>query len=234
LTTNFPGSPATESASISPAAIAKSSQTPAPAPREHILAKVEEVIAARGYADTTTVEIILQAGVSSKTFYKYFPSKEAAFRAALRVNAERVLARTRSASQSAGSWADRVHASLGALIHFVAANPALARMGVIDIQTAGPDAVAEFQRWLRRYADTLAPLPGEQLATLSPRPGVADQIAGGIAQLLYDALHSEPPIPLAPLLPDMLEIAMAPYVGPTQAAAYIAQRISNQTMGAHG
>jgi len=197
--------------------------------RDRILATMESVVADRGYADTTVVEVITRAGISSKTFYKHFSSKEDAFRAALRVQAERVLTQTIQASKQAQDWRERVQLSLQELLRFIAESPTLARMGIVEIQLAGPEAVAEYQRWLRRYADSLAPRPGDRSSATSARAGVSDQIAGGISQLLYEQLSDDESPPLTHLLPALLEIALAPHIGPRQAAAFIADHTAMTT-----
>jgi AcrR family transcriptional regulator len=214
--------------SVAPSAGKPKTSPRSQAQRDRILTALAAVVTQRGYTDTTAVEIILRAGISTKTFYKHFPSKEAAFRALLQLHAAQALAATETASASAHSWPDRVCASLTALLDFLVHNPAIARMGIVDLQTAGPEAVAEFQRWLRRYADSLAPHPREGSSLTTPRTGVSDQIAGGISQLLYDSLTNDEPHQLTQLLPDIVEIALAPYMGPRRAAAFRANHFRNQ------
>lgn len=193
--------------------------------RERILIAVLDVVGDRGYIDATAVEIILRAEVSSKTFYKYFPSKEAAFRALLQSRAEHVLAACEAASQTATSWPTRVQASVRELLEFLSGNPTIARLGVVELQTAGAEAIAEFQRWLRRYADSLAPRPSEGASLTPPRIRVSDQIAGAISQLLYDTLSGTQPGNPLDLLSDILEITLAPYIGPRRASAFIATHL---------
>lgn len=197
--------------------------------RERILAAVLGVVSDRGYIDATAVEIILQAEISSKTFYKHFPSKEAAFRALLQAHAKRVLAASETASQTATSWPLRVQTSIRELLRFLAENPTIARLGIVELQTAGPEAIAEFQRWLRRYADSLAPRPSEGSGFAPPRPGVSDQIAGAISQLLYDTFSGIQPSDPNSLMPDILEVTLAPYIGPRRASAFIAAHLQPPT-----
>jgi AcrR family transcriptional regulator len=192
---------------------------------DRILAAVFDVVSDRGYIDTTAVEIILRAGVSSKTFYKYFPSKESAFRALLQAQATRIFTASEAASQTSASWPMRVQASVRELLVFLTENPTIARLGIVEHQTAGAEAIAEFQRWLRRYADSLAPRPSEGSGFAPPRTGVSDQIAGAISQLLYDTFSGIQPGSPTDLLPDILEITLAPYIGPRRASTFIATHL---------
>lgn len=222
----MPGqSPARTSVPGTPGGQRSTATASADALRKRILTAVLDVVGDHGYIDATAVEIILRAGVSSKTFYKYFPSKEAAFRALLQSHAERVLAATETASRTATSWPMRVQASVRELLEFLAKNPTIARLGVVELQTAGAEAIAEFQRWLRRYADSLAPRPSEGSSLTPPRTGVSDQIAGAISQLLYDTLSGTEPGDPTDLMADILEISLAPYIGPRRASAFIATHL---------
>lgn len=193
--------------------------------RERILAAVFDVISDHGYIDATAVEIILRAGISSKTFYKHFPSKEAAFRALLQTHGDCILTASETASQTASSWPLRVQASVRELLRYLSENPTIARLGIVELQTAGAEAIAEFQRWLRRYADSLAPRPSEGSGFAPPRAGVSDQIAGAISQLLYDTFSASQPGNPTDLLPDVLEITLAPYIGPRRASAFVAAHL---------
>jgi AcrR family transcriptional regulator len=189
--------------------------------RHRILQAVEAVVLARGYTEATITEIVLQAGISSKTFYKHFDDKQSAFRAALLLRANDALNQTRAASESVRPWPARVYASLQALIRFITDNPGTARLGIVEMQTAGSEALTEFHHWLRRYADSLAPRSNEGVTPIAHRAGVADQIAGAISQLLYDKVGGEELSRLPMVLPDLAEICLAPYIGPHQAAALV-------------
>lgn len=50
--------------------------TPEPSNRDRLLAAGYEAIAERGYAGATTAEVCRRAGLSSGTFFHYFPTKE--------------------------------------------------------------------------------------------------------------------------------------------------------------
>lgn len=187
--------------------------------RERLLRALEEEVLIHGYTETTVADVVLRAGMSTKTFYKHFDDKQTAFRAALLPRATEVLTITRASSQSVRPWPARVATSLQALLGFLTENPQIAQLGIVEIQAAGPQALAEFHHWLRRYADSLAPRTSEISTHMGTRPGLADQIAGAISQLLYDKITAGEPEQLPKLLPDLIDICLAPYIGPRQAEA---------------
>lgn len=192
--------------------------------RNRILQAVRETVAEHGYANSTVMEIIIRAGISSKTFYKHFSDKLEAFRALMQITAEYTIAHIDSSLDAKVPWPERVYASLECLISIVAEHPQTARLGIVEIQAAGPEALTDYQHWLRQYATSLAPTTTEAFGRLPSRPGIADQTAGAISQLLYDSIVGNRISELPKLLPELVEIALAPYMGPQRAAKFVAQR----------
>ena len=84
-----------------------------------------EVVAERGYPDTRVVDVIEVAGVSRKTFYELFTSKEDCFLATYDVLLGNLLGDTARGFESkpGAPWAERVAAGLGALLDHLAEHP---------------------------------------------------------------------------------------------------------------
>lgn len=72
--------------------------------RSQILAAAREVFAELGYEGTTVRDIIRRTSLASGTFYNYFPTKEAVFRAVVEDSARRVRQRLRADRRSAQSF----------------------------------------------------------------------------------------------------------------------------------
>jgi len=93
--------------------------TPGPsadAHRRRLLGAVLQVVATKGYADTTIGDVVARAMVSRRTFYECFADKEECF---------------------------------------VAANPSVITVFVVEIMRAGPRALAARRRAYRRWAAVL-------------------------------------------------------------------------------
>lgn len=187
--------------------------------RRRILEATAELVAERGYQETTMEEVVRRAKVGYATFYKHYPDREAAFLALLDAAIERTVANVEGAyKREEGPWADRVGAALGALFEDVAANPAAARAVLVEALTAGPEAAAKHEAALKRLAPLLR--PGREL---NPRQAelpetLEETLAGGIVWVLGQRLVAGEADRLRGLLPETLEFVLRPFVGEDEAA----------------
>lgn len=135
--------------------------------RERILLACVEEVARRGYADTPVAAIIKGAGVSRETFYRLFESRADCFLAALdtaaglllevlgaTVEEARELART---SPVAG-----LETLLGTYLESLAAEPSLARVFLVEVYAAGPEAARRRARIQEDFAEALVDVLGLQ------------------------------------------------------------------------
>jgi AcrR family transcriptional regulator len=187
--------------------------------RRRILEATAELIAERGYQETTMEEVVRRARVGYATFYKHYPDKEAAFLALLDAAIEQTAERVEAAyRREEGPWTDRVGAALGALFEDVAANPAPARAVLVEAVAAGNEAAAKHEAALKRLAPLLR--PGREL---NPRQAelpksLEETLAGGVVWVLGQRLIAGEADKLRGLLPETLEFLLRPYVGEDEAA----------------
>jgi AcrR family transcriptional regulator len=187
--------------------------------RRRILEATAELIATRGYQETTMEEIVRRAKVGYNTFYKHYPDKEAAFLALLDAATEHTVGRVEAAyEREEGPWADRVGAALGALFEDVAAHPDPARAVLVEAVAAGSEAAAKHEAALKRLAPLLR--PGRKL---NPRQAelpesLEETLAGGVVWVLGQRLIGGEADKLRGLLPETLEFVLRPYIGEDEAA----------------
>lgn len=186
-----------------------------PAPqRERILDAAERLIAAHGCAGTSIEALVKEAGVSSVTFYEFFDGKEecfvAAFDRAVEAGAEE-LARIAGAEEL--SWPERIATGFRVAIELTVAEPERSRLCLIEAQTGGPQLSAHFEAALDRVAAKLR--QGRALATAPPDlPATHEEAtAGALAWLLRERLETGDVEGLEALYPQLVEIALAPYLG---------------------
>ena len=74
-----------------------------------ILDAAIEVMRRNGFADATVAEILEEAEVSSRAFYRHFPSKDALLMALLRRDAERVIDRLELAADRAATATEAIY-----------------------------------------------------------------------------------------------------------------------------
>jgi AcrR family transcriptional regulator len=186
-----------------------------PAPqRERILDATELLIAERGCAGTSIEAIVKAAGVSSVTFYEFFEGKEECFVAAFDRAVEGATAGLAQAAPAEGlSWPEQIATGLRALVGLIAAAPAPARLCLVEAQAGGPELGARFEAALDRVAAKLS--EGRALDTApADLPATHEEAtAGALAWLLRERLETDDAEGLETLYPQLVDIALAPYLG---------------------
>src|SRR6202008_461412 len=119
-------------ASVTPARPALPREFVAGHKRRRMMDAMAELSAERGYGATKIADVVSRAGVARKTLYDNFAGKEELFLAAF----DTTVAEARDVVETACGEArsgdgDAVRASLEALLGFVAAHPAQARMCMV-------------------------------------------------------------------------------------------------------
>jgi AcrR family transcriptional regulator len=128
--------------------------------RTRLLEAVGRAVADKGYAATTIEDIVRGAGVSKKTFYEHFSDKLDCFLDAYEAASDELLEHVRGAQDAADgdSWLARTGAGIHAYLRWLAAEPALARVFLIEVAAAGPLALERRERLRDRYAERMREL----------------------------------------------------------------------------
>jgi AcrR family transcriptional regulator len=181
--------------------------------RARIIAALAEETVEKGYRAVTVADIVRRAGIARNTFYENFSSKEDCFLAASEYAVKEALRRVVDAASKVDSWPARVNVGLGAFLHYVASEPALARTCIVEALSAGPAAVDRYERSIQafvplfRMGRKVSP-KGEQL------PGTLEEtIVGGIFWILYQRIIMGQAEQIEELLPELVEFALTPYLG---------------------
>ena len=181
--------------------------------RERILDATERLIAERGCAGVSIEAIVKLARVSSVTFYEHFAGKEECFVAAFERAVEETRGELREAVPDELPWPEQVRAGLEALLAAIVAEPARARMCLVEAGVGGPELRARFDAAL----DAAAPKLREGRALDSSPPGLPETLEeatlGGIAWLLRERLEEDDADGVEALLPRLVELALTPYLG---------------------
>ncbi|AMW20085.1 putative TetR family transcriptional regulator [[Mycobacterium] chelonae subsp. bovistauri] len=120
--------------------------------RERLIFGVADAVAREGYAATTIDQIAQAAGVSKKTFYKFFDSKEQAFLASYGLM-EAVLPYVVDGAEDQASDAQAMVEGLVArYLRSLAAAPALAQMLIIEAIAATPETMRARAAIIRLFA----------------------------------------------------------------------------------
>jgi AcrR family transcriptional regulator len=127
--------------------------------RRRILDGLALALTYHGYDDTRITDIVELAAVSRPTFYEHFEGKEECFAAAYGDGIGRLEGAIESATEGGKDWVARVKAGLRAGIGFLAADPPLAHLLLVESLAASRPARLEHERTLVRLAEALRPSP---------------------------------------------------------------------------
>lgn len=136
----------------------------AEAQRIRILVALAETMADKGYVATTVADVLKRAGVSRETFYQLFSSKQDAFMAAFDGAGDLALdALTEEVDPDGGAVdpIDRFARGLRTYLANLVAQPAFARMFLVEVYAAGPEAIARRAAFQQRVVDTMVAELGE-------------------------------------------------------------------------
>ena len=185
--------------------------------RERLLNGVVEAVAEHGYNATTIGAITEAAKVSRRTFYEYFDGKEDCFLAAYEMIDTHVRGAMLVAAEPPAAWPEQVRASLAALLEVLARDLAVARFYLIEPLAAGGDVAARYRDAMALLAVALRPKGGPGEIDVEVRDQV---LMGGIATLISRRLEDRQTGKLGELLPDLTELALAPYLGRGEARQF--------------
>jgi AcrR family transcriptional regulator len=190
--------------------------------RRRILRATGELVAKRGYGDTSVELIVKRAKVAPKTFYNHFANKEESFIALFDAVMGDALGRVDAALAAApeAPWPQRVALALREFFGVILADPIIARAWIVEAPTVGPAIAGRYQdattalspllREGRKFSPTAAELP----KTLE------DTLAGGVLWSAYQRLIVGEVDRIEELLPEAIVFVLRPYVGEVEAARW--------------
>lgn len=181
--------------------------------RERMLLAVAEAVAEQGFATTTVADIIARARLSRRTFYEHFADKEECFLAAYDTVVEQLLAAVGQAYEQADGWARKVHDGLETFLAYLAAEPAFARMCIVEVVAAGGEARGRRDAAMRVFVDFLEPGREEAPKGIVVPALAAEIVVGGIYEIIYSRLQRDAADELIEMLPELLYSALVPYIG---------------------
>lgn len=154
--------------------------------RTRLLEAVGGAVAERGYAAATIDDIVRRAGVSKKTFYQHFRDKEDCFLAAYESASDELFVRVRDAYAGPAGWLERTRAGILAYLRWLAAEPSLARVFLIEVAAAGPRAAERRERLRDRYAELMHELQDDARAEIPALPELSPEIFHAVVAAVDD------------------------------------------------
>src|SRR3954467_14688507 len=183
--------------------------------RERLIDAMANVVAGKGYAPTRVVDITEYAGVSRKTFYELFTDKEDCFLAAYDAITALLMDRMAKGLSAVvrGWWERQVSALLGEFLRFLAAEPAFARMCIVEVLGSGPKGLARRDAAIEAFFPVVDQIPRAQpgaerwLSATTPM-----FVTGGILEVVYAAIRRGEVETLPDLEDDLTRLAFRAYL----------------------
>jgi len=170
-------------------------------PRRRLLDALAEVVARKGYAETTIADIAAQARVSKRTFYEHFETKSDALFALYQAASAQAMQALMGALDGRADWRGQVEQAVHAYLSTLACNPPLLRTLFIEILHLGPEGLRVRREVNEQIANFIVrtvaggAVPSPMLQTM------AMAIVGGFNELILQAIERDEVARLAELTP---------------------------------
>lgn len=183
--------------------------------RRRIMDAIAELTAEQGYDATKIGDIVSRAGVARKTLYDNFEGKEEVFLAAFDAAVDEVLQRIEAdCAEVVGGWEERVQVGLASFLRFIAENPALARMCMIEALSATQVATERYEAAMQRFVElTKRTVPQDDQLPET----IEETLVGGVAWIVYQQIRRGEAEKAEELLPELSEFMLAPFHGAAEA-----------------
>lgn len=190
--------------------------------RARVLEAAIEIFAEKGYGATTVDDLVAGAKMGVGSFYAHFEGKEECLLAAHR----QLVAEAHSTIAGAGAqgslWPDQVCLGLRALLEWVASRPAGAKVALVEIQTGGAKALAQYQEALAAPAEFLRGGRNSRARTQRLPESLEQTTVSGIAWLLHRRLSMGEADSVPDLFEELGVLIMEPYLGEKAARKAVA------------
>jgi AcrR family transcriptional regulator len=180
--------------------------------RRRLLDAMAAVVAEVGYEETSVERVLVQAGVSRRTFYELFTDREDCFVAAYDAAMRDVFKLVTDAYLDCETPERRVEAALEAFLRFCAENPAVARMCVVEVFAAGPKARERRSEFMGRFAALLEHALGDMRGDKQLDRLAAQALIGGVHEVIYGPIDRGDVAELPALAAEIVSSQIAPLV----------------------
>jgi AcrR family transcriptional regulator len=186
--------------------------------RERLIAGLAEAVAEKGYTAVTLSDIVRHAKVSRRVFYANFESKEQCFLAAFEVVVDHLRELVAEATAGIDGWPQQAIAATRATLAFLAAEPDLARLCLVESRVAGLAVTTRLNEAVGEMTPLLRQGRAERPEGNRLPASTEDSTVGALVSLAHRKVAAGEAEQLEDLLPDCAELILLPYLGPTVAA----------------
>jgi AcrR family transcriptional regulator len=171
--------------------------------RARLVEAATQVFGTSSFGEARVADVLERAAISRKTFYEQFADKEACFLAAYDAAATQARDAVSAAAREHERRDDSLRAGIEALLRFLAGEPELARLLVVEVTGAGPTALRRRNDAVSAFAAVLARSDAQDA------PVAAQVTAGGIWEVVHALVLEGRAGELPELADPLVEIALA-------------------------
>lgn len=164
---------------------------PQTAHRGRLFEGMARAVALVGWADCTIADIVREAGVSKRTFYEHFQTKNDCLVALYESASRNALRHLESALDPHRHWQDQVEGAMTAYLGVLAENPIMLRALFIDILGLGAQGLAARRRVNKAVAAFLLGVVNPQRNESVLSPSMAMAVVGGINELVLQLIEQD-------------------------------------------
>ena len=159
--------------------------------RRRLFEGMARALAQQGWVDCTIADIVREAGVSKRTFYEHFQTKNDCLVALYESASRNALRHLDSVLDPNRHWQDQVEAAMTAYLGVLAENPIMLRALFIDILGLGAQGLAARRRVNEAIADFLLGVvnPARDNAVMTSSMAMA--VVGGINELVLQLIEQD-------------------------------------------
>ena len=192
--------------------------------QERLVAGTIAAVAEHGYRETTVTQIAAAAGVSRRTFYGYFKTKDECYLATFDLLEEHLFGALAEGSEGARSWTARVRARVTALLAVFGENPDLVRFALIAPPAGGGAVMERNRKLLERIVAALVEGAPEGRGYSAASEVEREAMAGAIGAVLAAHVRAGKRKGIGAAYPELVELALVPFVGRRRAMAEAQKR----------
>lgn len=186
--------------------------------RARLLTAAVQVVSELGYRGMSTARVSARAGVSRKTFYDLFGDREDCFLTVFDDTVTRIAAVARPAYEGERRWREQVRAGLSSVLEFIADEPLLGALVIVDALGAGPNVLQRRTHCLETLSQIVDQGRSEVKTGTGPPPLTAEGVVGAVLSVLHARLLEHNDASMLDLLNPLMAIIVLPYLGATAAA----------------
>lgn len=183
--------------------------------RERLFAAMVASVSTKGYEATRVADLVELSGVSSRTFYNLFSGKEACFVTMLEALFAATVEAISGRDDPAHEWEVRVREGYEAFAEVLAAQPAAAKVCLIEAYAAGP-AVRELLDGSARQLEALTRSRLSESPERTEMPGeLVSAHVGALQEIGRTRLREGSGVGLKALVPDLAALTLS-YLPPPE------------------